>query len=159
MDLTKIMAISGKPGLYSMVAQAKSGVIVESLIDKKRFPAFSNDRISSLAEISIFTTEEDLPLKDVLKKIFEKYDGGPAISSKSGNNELKTFMEEILPTYDKERVYVSDIKKLVIWYNLLQEQGMLDFSEEEKTEKTTPETTEPETTPETKPESEEGQTE
>jgi hypothetical protein len=147
MDLTKILAISGKPGLYSMIAQAKSGVIVESLIDKKRFPAFSNDRISSLAEISIFTTEEDLPLKDVLKKIFEKYDGGPAISSKSDNNELKAFMEDILPAYDKERVYISDIKKLVIWYNLLQEQGMLDFSEEEKTEETIEPLKATETTP------------
>ena len=132
MDLTKILAISGKPGLYNMVAQTKSGVIVESLLDKKRFPAFSHDRISSLAEISIFTTDEDLPLKDVLKKVFEKYSGGSAISNKSSNNELKAFMEEILPNYDKDRVYVSDIKKLVFWYNLLQENGLLDFSEEEK---------------------------
>jgi hypothetical protein len=134
MDLTKILAIAGKPGLYNMIAQTKSGVIVESLIDKKRFPAFSHDRISSLAEISIFTTDEDLPLKDILKKVFEKYDGGPAISNKATNNELKAFMEEILPTYDKERVYVSDIKKLVVWYNLLQEHGMLDFTEEENTD-------------------------
>lgn len=148
MDLTKILAIAGKPGLYNMVAQTKSGVIVESLIDKKRFPAFSHDRISSLSEISIFTTDEDLPLKDVLKKVFEKYNGEQAISNKSSNDQLKTFMEEILPNYDKERVYVSDIKKLVVWYNLLQENGLLDFTEEEKTEEPT-ETTEVEQTPET----------
>ena len=147
MDLTKILAIAGKPGLYNMVAQTKSGVIVESLIDQKRFPAFSHDRISSLSEISIFTTDEDLPLKEVLKKVFEKYNGEQAISNKSSNDQLKTFMEEILPNYDKERVYVSDIKKLVVWYNLLQENGLLDFTEEEQTEKPT-EATEVEQTPE-----------
>lgn len=134
MDLTKILAISGKPGLYKNVGNTKTGVIVESLTDGKRFPAFAHERISSLAEISIFTHGEDVPLEDVFKKIAEKYDYKPAINPKSGSGELKAFMEEILPDYDEERVYASDIKKVVQWYNILAEKNMLEFDEEEKEE-------------------------
>jgi hypothetical protein len=134
MDLTKILAISGKPGLYKSLGQTKTGLIVESLIDGKRFPAFSHERMSSLAEISVFTVDEDVSLKDVLKKIHEKYEGGQAISSSASGNELKTFMEEVLPNYDPERVYTSDIKKIVNWYNLLAEKEMLDFTEDEEAE-------------------------
>jgi hypothetical protein len=134
MDLSKILAISGKPGLFKNIAQTKSGVVVESLIDGKRFPAFAHERISSLAEISVFTIDDDLPLRDVLKKIHGKYEGGQAIDHKSSGPELKAFMIELIPDYDQERVYTSDIKKILMWYNLLVEKEMLDFSEDEKAE-------------------------
>ena len=136
MDLSKILAISGKPGLFKNIAQTKSGVVVESLIDGKRFPAFAHERISSLAEISVFTIDDDLPLRDVLKKIHGKYEGGQAIGHKSSGPELKAFMIELIPDYDQERVYTSDIKKILMWYNLLVEKEMLDFSEDEEAEET-----------------------
>lgn len=132
MDLSKILSISGKPGLFKMVGQAKNGLIVESMTDGKRFPAFSHDKISSLEEISIFTNEGDLELKEVFKRIYEKQDGGKAIDPKSKNQQLKDFFEEIVPDYDPEQVYVSHIKKVVTWYNILQENQMLDFTEEEE---------------------------
>ncbi|MEA3505731.1 MAG: DUF5606 domain-containing protein [Bacteroidota bacterium] len=133
MDLKEILAITGKPGLYNLVSQAKSGVIVESLDDnKKRFPVFSHENLSSLEEISIFTDTDDMPLKNILKKMFEKHEGGASISTKSSANELKAYFEEILPEYDKERVYVSHIKKVISWYNILQKKEMLDFSDSEE---------------------------
>jgi hypothetical protein len=107
---------------------------VESLIDGKRFPAFAHERISSLAEISVYTLEEDVSLEDVFKKIFELKDGGEAIDPKSGGKELKAFMKEVLPTFDEDRVYVSDIKKMITWYNLLVSKDMLEFPEEKPDE-------------------------
>jgi hypothetical protein len=132
MELSKILAITGRPGLYKMLAQTKNGLVVESLLDGKRLTAFSHERISSLEEISIFTTDEDLPLKDVLKKIFDKQNGEKAISHKSDAKELKAFFKEAVPNYDEENVYVSDIKKVIQWYNLLQEHNLLEFDEEEE---------------------------
>ncbi len=132
MDLSKILSISGNPGLYKMIAKSKNGLIVESFIDGKRISAFSQEKISSLEEISIFTEGEDLSLKEVFKKIFEKTEGKEAIDAKSPNNKLKEFFEEVVPEYDKERVYVSDIKKVLKWYNTLLEKELLDFSEEEE---------------------------
>jgi hypothetical protein len=132
MDLKDILSISGKPGLFQNIGQAKNSVIVESLIDGKRFPAFAHERISTLAEISVFTHGEDVELKEVFKKIFEKYEGGEAIDPKSDSDELKAFMKDILPDYDEERVYTSDIKKLVSWYNLLASKQLLEFPEEEE---------------------------
>ena len=131
MDLSKILSISGKPGLYKMLSQTKSGFIVESLADGKRFPVFAHERISSMEEISIFTTvDEDLPLKDVFKKIFEKLEGKQAPDQGSAGETIKKFFEETIPEYDPERVYVSDMKKALAWYNLLLEKGMMEFSEE-----------------------------
>ena len=139
MDLSKILSISGKPGLYKMLAQTKNGLVVESLLDGKRFTAFSHERVSTLEEISIYTEDEDMPLKEVLKAIYEKQDGKAAISSKSEGDELKSFFEEAVPEYDKENVYVSDIKKVINWYNTLHEHDLLDFTEEEeKKEEETP---------------------
>lgn len=151
MDLKEIMAITGKPGLYKMVAQAKSGVIVESIIDQKRVQAFSHDKISSLEEISIFTDKEDKPLKEVFAVFFEKLDGKQTPDFKNQNEKLKAFFAEMLPDYDKERVYVSHMQKIVSWYNLLVEHDMLDFTEEEEVSETseTPET--PETPQEDSP--------
>ncbi len=134
MDLSKILSISGKPGLYLILSQTKTGALVESLIDKKRFPVFINEKINTLSDISIFTTDEDVLLKDVLHAIYKKENGGPCIDSKSDQKELKTYMLEILPNFDQDRVYASDMKKLFSWYNLLQKENILDFSEEKATE-------------------------
>lgn len=137
MDLSKILSISGKPGLFNLIAQTSNGLVVESFLDGKKSTAFSHEKISTLEEISIYTDDEDTPLRDVLKSIFEKLGGKPALSSKSSSEELKAFFSEVLPNYDKENVYVSDIKKVINWYNLLQQKEMLDFTEEEvKEEKT-----------------------
>ena len=130
MDLKEILSITGKPGLFKVVAQTKNGIVVESLIDQKRITAFSNERMSSLEEISIFSEDEDIPLKDVFKSFYDKYEGKVSISHKSDNKTLKSTFEEIVPDYDTERVYVSDIKKVIQWYNLLAEKEMLNFEDE-----------------------------
>jgi hypothetical protein len=142
MDLSKILSIAGKNGLFKVVSQAKNAVIVESLNDNKRFPAFGHEKMSSLEEISVFTTGEDMALKEVFKAFHEKLEGKPAIDHKSDNAALKKFFLEMVPEFDQNRVYVSDIKKMISWYNTLLEQGLLDFSEEIKeteTDETAPE--------------------
>jgi hypothetical protein len=130
MDLSKILSIAGKNGLFKVVSQAKNAVIVESLVDGKRFPAFGNEKISSLEEISVFTTGDDISLKDVFKAFHTSLEGKPAIDSKSDNASLKNFFLEMVPDFDQERVYVSDIKKMISWYNMLLEHNLLDFTEE-----------------------------
>ncbi len=125
MNLTGIIAISGKPGLFKVVAQGKNNIIVESLEEKKRFPAYSSDRISALDDISIYTYEEDKPLKEIYKTIYEKENGGAILSHKEDLGKLTSYLLEVLPNYDQERVYPSDIKKLVQWYNLLLKAGEL----------------------------------
>ncbi len=126
-DLTEILAISGKGGLFKMVAQTKNSIIVESLENGKRTPVYSTQTVSSLEEISVFTEGEDMPLKDVFKRIYEKTGGGKAPSHKAPAQELKGFMEEVVPEYDRDQVYISDIKKVMKWYNNLHDAGMLDF--------------------------------
>src|SRR5262245_60194295 len=106
MDLSGIISISGMPGLYKVVAQSKAGLIVESLIDKKRIPAYSSYKISALEDISIFTTGDDMPLSDVFQKIHDKEKGGAAVAYKASDNELKTYFGEALPEYDHDRVYI-----------------------------------------------------
>jgi hypothetical protein len=128
MDLKEILSVSGKPGLYKTIAQTKTGVIIESLTDGKRIQAFASDKISSLGEISIFTTIEDMPLREVFRLIQEKNGDKPAPDAKSDDNVLKTFFETIIPDYDRERVYTSHIRKLVQWYNQLIANGITDFS-------------------------------
>ncbi len=134
MDLTEILSISGKPGLYKMISQTKTGMLVESMNDQKRFPVFAHEKISSLEEISIFTETDDIPLKKVFQKINTMMEGDKAPSHKSSANELKDFFEDVVEDYDKERVYVSDIKKVIQWYNILLEKELLDFTEEEDEE-------------------------
>ncbi|MEE4257967.1 MAG: DUF5606 domain-containing protein, partial [Bacteroidales bacterium] len=134
MDLTEILSISGKPGLYKMLSHTKTGMLVESLSDQKRFPVFAHEKVSSLEEISIYTDDDDIPLKDIFKKIHELLEGEKAPSHRSPAEELKDFFDDAVPDYDKERVYVSDIKKIIQWYNTLHELEMLDFTEEEETE-------------------------
>lgn len=133
MDLTKIMTVSGKPGLFQMVSQTKNGLLVESLLDGRKMPVFASDRVSSLEDISLFTVKEDMPLKDVLNILFKKLDGKKAIDAKSDKKELIAFMDEHLPDWDNERVYPSDVKKLISWYNLLIEHNLISAEEEKKT--------------------------
>lgn len=136
MDLSGVISISGRPGLYKVIAQGKNSIIVESLIDKKRFPAYSTDRISALEDISIYTIEDDKPLKEIFADIYSKEDGKEGPSHKDDISNLTDYFMEILPDYDEERVYPSDIKKLFQWYNLLLKAGCLDpVEEEEKEEK------------------------
>jgi hypothetical protein len=134
MNLKDILSISGEPGLFRFVAQGRNAIIVEHLETKKRRTAASSAKVSSLEDISIFTQNEDLPLGKVFNLIYEKENGGPAADSKSDAIKLKTYFEEILPEYDKDRVYVSDMKKVVVWYNILQKLGQLvkDEPESEK---------------------------
>jgi len=131
-NLKDILSISGKSGLYRFVAQARNGIVVEALEDKKRFIAGAHEKVSSLEDIAIFTTGEEVPLSDVFLRIHEKENGGVALSARSGNNELKSYLREVLPEFDEEKVYVSDIKKLVSWYNILQEKSMLEIIEKEE---------------------------
>ena len=138
MDLKGILSIGGYGGLYKLIKQTKNGFIVESLTDKKRMQAFATSKISTLEDIAIYTEEGEVHLKDIFKKIFEKEDGKQTINHKVSSKELKSFFAELLPDYDRERVYVSDIKKVVNWYNVLVELDMVDLEEdEESTEEST----------------------
>ena len=133
-DLTGIIAISGQSGLYKVVAQSKNGIIVESLTDKKRTSISSTAKVSSLEDISMFTTGEDKPVSEIMKSIFDKEKGGPAIDAKADDKTVIAYFEAVLPDYDKERVYTSNMRKLFTWYNGLQTTGNLKEKEAEKTE-------------------------
>jgi len=134
MDLSKIIAITGKPGLYKHIAQSKTGIVIESITDGKRTSAFATDQVSSLKDISIFTTGEDIKLEDVLKNIYNKEDGKQILSANSSSSDLTRYFERVLPEYDKERVYISDIKKVIKWYNILAEHNMLEFNDTDESE-------------------------
>lgn len=125
MNLTGIISISGRPGLYRVISQGKNTLIVEGIHDGKRFPAFSANKISALDDISIYTTEEDVPLAEVIRKIWDKEKGGACVDAKEDANAHHDYFVQILPNYDKERVYNSDLKKLFSWYNLMQSTGTL----------------------------------
>ena len=135
MKLRDILAISGEPGLYNYIASSRNGVIAESLVDGKR-KNFSgtHSRVSSLAEISIFTEDEDVALAEVLTSLFEHTKGEQTLSHKASEAELRSLFDEVLPTYDRERFHLSDMRKLVQWFNLLVKAGMTDFSIEEPEE-------------------------
>ncbi len=121
--LKGILAISGKPGLFKLISNAKNSIIVESLIDGKRIPAYATSKISSLEDISIFTLDGDTKLADVFLNIFEKeLNVNP---KKASSSDLKNAFSEALPDYDEDRVYVSDIKKVFAWYNLLKEKEVI----------------------------------
>jgi hypothetical protein len=119
MALEQILSVSGKPGLYRLVGQMKNGIIIEGIADGKRFPVHGSVKVSALEEISIYTSEEEVPLNDVFKSIFEKEEGKGCVDHKSDQAEVKKYFESILPNYDKERVYISDMIKVVKWYNTL----------------------------------------
>lgn len=135
--LKTILSISGKPGLFKLISQAKNMLIVESLQTGKRQPAYAHEKIISLGDIAIFTDEEDSTLSEVLNAIKEKENGAKVILDikKADNETLRAYLAEVLPNFDRERVYPTDIKKLISWYNLLVETGNTDFVEEEKPQK------------------------
>lgn len=135
MNLEGILAIGGKPGLYKLVAQSRGGVIVESLTENKRFPVSQTGNVSALQDIAIYTYGEEVPLPEVYTKIAEKENWGKTIDPKNTKpEEWKNYLLEVLPEYDQERVYNSDLKKLFNWYNLLHEQGIISPEEKEATE-------------------------
>ena len=131
-QLKDILAISGKGGLFKFIAQARNGIVVESLEEKKRHVAPATARVSSLEDIAIFTQDEEVPLADIFYMIHEKSDGKETISHKASSDELKSQFKELVPEYDEERVYVSDIKKVFQWYNLLHKHQLLEVIEKEK---------------------------
>jgi hypothetical protein len=132
MELKEIISITGRPGLFKVVAQGKNNVIIESIVDKKRFPAYASDRISTLGDISIYTTDEDAKLTDVLASFHDHYEGKACPSHKEELSVLEGLLEKILPNYDKERVYKSDLRKIFQWYNILTKAGIKIKDEAEK---------------------------
>ena len=125
MNLEKILAISGKPGLYVLQVQTRTGFVAESLVDGKKITVNLKSNVSLLSEISIYTYEGEKPLSEIMQKIADKENKGQAISHKEDNTTLTTYFKEILPDYDEERVYPSDIKKVLNWYNMLQAKGLI----------------------------------
>ncbi|AOZ98123.1 DUF5606 family protein [Flavobacterium commune] len=125
MNLEKILAISGKPGLYVLKVQTRTGFVAESLTDGKKITVNLKSNVSLLSEISVYTYEGEKPLKEVMDAIAAKENNGAAISHKEDNATLAAYFKEILPTYDEERVYASDIKKILNWYNTLQAKGLV----------------------------------
>lgn len=132
MDLTKIISISGKPGLYKLVAQAKGGFIVEDLEKGKKTTISAHNNVSLLENVAIYGVSEEFPLKEVFKRIYKKENGGPAINHKESGANLRKYIEEVLPEYDESRVYDSDLKKLFQWYNILQAKGLVTPAAEEE---------------------------
>lgn len=127
MSLDKVLAISGKPGIYELKTQTRSGFVAESLLDGKKITVGMRHNVSILSEIAIYTLSEEKPLREVLQKIKEKENSGPTISHKVSKDELEEFFFNLIPDYDEDRVYASDIKKVVQWYNILQKKDMLNF--------------------------------
>ena len=127
MEFNKIIAVTGKPGLFQVISQSKSAIIVSALTDDKRVAISATQNVSLLENIAIYTYEEDIPLLKVFKAMFEKTEGKETISHKESSKKLEAFFAEVLPDYDAERVYTSNIKKVIQWFNLLVKAGM-DFS-------------------------------
>ncbi|MTG97432.1 DUF5606 domain-containing protein [Myroides albus] len=136
MSLEKVLAISGKPGLYELLVQTRTGFVAESIADGKKSTVGLRNNVSLLSEISIYTYNDEIKLFDVFKNIATKENNGEAISHKASNPELVAYFREVLPEFDEERVYASDIKKVLNWYNILQKRGMIAdaFSAAEKKE-------------------------
>ncbi|MBR1563966.1 MAG: DUF5606 domain-containing protein [Paludibacteraceae bacterium] len=134
--LKEILAVTGKPGLFRLVSRGNNMLIIESLEDGKRMPTYARDKIVSLADISMFTMSDDKPLNEVLISLKEKQNGEPVSFDikKADNDTLRSFFAEVLPDFDRDRVYPSDIRKLLIWYNILIKAGITDFTIEEETE-------------------------
>ncbi len=129
MALDKILSIGGKPGLYKLLTQTRAGFVGESLIDGKRITVGLRNNVSVLSEIAIYTLEEEVPLHEVFQKIKDKEKGGKtSVGHKEDKLKLEEYFFEVLPNYDEDRVYASDIKKIIQWYNILHEQGITDFS-------------------------------
>ncbi|QCW99355.1 hypothetical protein FGM00_04230 [Aggregatimonas sangjinii] len=131
MSLEKILAIGGKPGLFKLITQTRAGFVAESLLDGKKVSVGLRSNVSVLSEIAIYTLEEELPLRQVFLNIQVKEKGGKtSVGHKADKLELEEYFFEVLPNYDEDRVYASDIKKVIQWYNILHEQGITDFTED-----------------------------
>jgi hypothetical protein len=126
MNLKKILTVSGQADLFEMISNTNRGIIIESIVTKKRSQAFAQQRVNSLEDIAIFTNEGEIPLKEVFVKIYKKENGGKAISHKSTPAEIKAYFEEFFPEYDHDRVKFSDMKRILKWYNMLNENGYID---------------------------------
>ena len=132
--LKSILSISGKPGLFKLVSGAKNMIIVESLVDSKRFPSHQRDKVISLADIAMYTETTEVPLREVLEKVKALENGAEAsVDPKAEPAVLREWFAKVLPDFDRDRVYPTDIKKLIQWYNLLVKSGNDDFSEKEET--------------------------
>ncbi|MFP2995956.1 DUF5606 domain-containing protein [Spongiivirga sp. MCCC 1A20706] len=135
MALDKILSITGKPGLFELKTQTRTGFVAESLLDGKRITVGMRSNVSLLSEIAIYTYSEEVPLREVFQKIMDKENGEPtAVKHKDDKKKLEAYFSEVLPEYDEDQVYASDIKKVIQWYNLLQSKGMMDFSAPEEDE-------------------------
>mgnify|MGYP006988863742 FL=1 len=132
--LEGILSVAGKSGLYKLLSQGKNMIVVESIEDGKRSPVSSNARVSALQEISMYTVDGDVKLSRVMANIYKHTGGKQCLTAKSSAEELKQFMADVLPEWDSERIYVSDIKKLVTWYNLLVDKGLVSDKEDETNE-------------------------
>ena len=125
MSIDKILAISGKPGLYALKLQTRTGFVAESLIDGKKVTVGLRSNVSLLSEISVYTYDGEMRLAEVLGRIAEKENEGPAMSHKEDNTKLESYFREVMPEFDEDRVYASDIKKILNWYNMLQSNGLV----------------------------------
>ncbi|WP_047245978.1 DUF5606 family protein [Maribacter thermophilus] len=133
MGLEKILSVAGKPGLYKLITQTRTGFVAESLLDGKKISVGLRSNVSVLSEIAIYTLDEELPLREVFVKIQQKEDGKKtSISHKDEKIKLEEYFFEVLPNYDEDRVYASDIKKIIQWYNILVDKGITDFSKKEE---------------------------
>ena len=134
--LKNILAITGKPGLYRLVNRGTNMLIVESLLDGKRMPTYARDKIISLADVSMYTTGDDIELWKVLEATCKKEDGKPcAIDAKKADNKVVlAWFDEVLPDWDRDRVYPTDVRKLISWYNILINAGITTFAPEEENE-------------------------
>jgi len=139
MELRTVLSIAGKPGLFHLIAHRKNGVVVESLIDGQRTSIPATANVSSLGDIAIYTYEEEVPLREVFKAMAEVTEGKEALSHKSSKNELEDFFGEVLPKFDQERVYASDIKKVVQWFNILVKNDLLSILDAEESAEATAE--------------------
>ncbi len=134
--LKDILSISGQSGLFKLVAQSSRSIIVESLETGKKIPVYFSSKVSALEDIAIYTEDEEVPLAEIFEKIYKMENKGQtSISSKSTNEEIKDYFGDVLPNYDKERVYVSDMKKVLNWYNILCAKGLLNFEEKAEEQK------------------------
>jgi hypothetical protein len=129
MSLEKVLSIAGKPGLYKLKTQTRAGFLAESLLDGKTINVSGRHNVSLLSEIAIYTLTEEVPLREVFEKIAKKEDGKEAMGHKASKEELEEYFFGIMPDYDEDRVYPSDIKKVLQWYNLLVKNELTDFSE------------------------------
>ena len=132
--LKEILSVTGKPGLYKLVSQGNNMLVVESLIDGKRIPTYARDKVISLGDISMFTNADDVSLAEVFENLKKRENGAvcPVDAKKSDTKQLFAFFEEVLPDFDRDRVYPTDIKKVILWYNILVNAGITDFMEKEE---------------------------